>query len=267
MPRIVIDDLDDPRIASYRHLKATNLTRHGHEFVVEGATLVERLLTSGFAIASVLTTDRFSSRLETLVPPEVPTFVVPHEQIGDLVGFRFHRGILACGIRRESPDLATLLERAGARATIVVCPTLDNPENLGAILRSADAFGTLAVLVGPRCPDPLTRRVIRVSMGAALRLPVLTPNDLPGIIDILRDHHGFRIIAAVAKGEAEAIEQYRRPDRVALLLGGEAFGLDDAWLALADEHVTIPMRPGADSLNVAVAAGIFLHTLRCERPS
>jgi tRNA G18 (ribose-2'-O)-methylase SpoU len=141
----------------------------------------------------------------------------------------------------------------------VVCPTLDKPDNLGAILRIADVFGVDAVLIGGSCPDPLSRRVIRVSMGAALRLPAFVFEDLLGTVGQLRADHALELIAADAHPDAEPIGGSPRPDRLALLLGSEAFGLDADWLALADRRVTIPMRPGADSLNVAVAAGIFLH--------
>ncbi len=259
MPRVPISDLDDPRIAPYRHLKATNATRGGSRFVVEGETLVDRLLASRFPVESVLTTARFEPRFASKIPDDIPLFVVPDDQIGELVSFPFHRGILACGRRRDWPGLASTLAAPAGRTTLVICPMLDKPDNLGAILRVGDAFGVDAVLVGDRSPDPLSRRVIRVSMGSALRLPVYTPTDLTETVDRLRADHAIEIIAAVAHPDAEPLDLAPRPDRLALLLGSEAFGLDTAWLARADRKVTIPMRPGVDSLNVAVAAGILLH--------
>ena len=96
-------------------------------------------------------------------------------------------------------------------------------------------------------------------MGAALRLPVFAPDDLMGTIGRLRADHGLRDDRRRRPARRRAAAIAPGPDRLALLLGSEAFGLDDAWLGLADRRVTIPMRPGADSLNVAVAAGIFLH--------
>jgi tRNA G18 (ribose-2'-O)-methylase SpoU len=257
MPRIPIDDLDDPRLVLYRHLKATNETRGGETFVVEGEKLVYRLLASRFPTESVLVTDRYEAHHASQVPEDVPMFVIPHERIETLVGYHFHRGVLACGRRRAWPELAETLRGVGLRSTLVVCPTLDKPDNLGAILRICDVFGVDAVLIGDSCPDPLSRRVIRVSMGAALRLPVYVPDDLIGMVEQLRDEH--EIIATVAEPDAEVLGRVARPDRVALLLGSEAFGLEPEWLNLADRRVTIPMRPGADSLNVAVAAGILLY--------
>jgi tRNA G18 (ribose-2'-O)-methylase SpoU len=259
MPRIPIDDLDDPRLAIYRHLKATNETRGGDTFIVEGEKLVYRLLGSRFPVDSVLVTDRYEGHHSPQVPDDVPMFVIPHEQIETLVGYHFHRGVLACGRRRAWPDLDSTLRVLPERATLVVCPTLDKPDNLGAILRIADAFGVDAVLIGDSCPDPLSRRVVRVSMGAALRLPVFVEEDLLAAMGRVRVEHGFGLIAADAHDDAEPLDVVARPDRLALVLGSEAFGLDAGWLAMADRRVIIPMRPGADSLNVAVAAGILLH--------
>ena len=259
MPRIPIIDLDDPRLAIYRHLKATNETRGGDTFIVEGEKLVHRLLASRFPVDSVLVTDRYEGHHAPAVPDLVPMYVIPHDRIEALVGYHFHRGVLACGRRRGWADLDSSLRDSGPRSTLVVCPVLDKPDNLGAILRIADAFGVAAVLVGGACPDPLARRVIRVSMGAALRLPAYVEDDLLATVGRLKREEGFAIVAADAHADAEPLGRVDRADRLALVLGGEAFGLGADWLALADRRVTIPMRPGADSLNVAVAAGIVLH--------
>ena len=267
MPRVPIDDLDDPRIASYRHLKATNLTRGGDTFVVEGEKLLNRLIESPFPLVSVLMTDRHEPRIAARVPEEVPRFVVPRALISLLVGFNFHRGVLASGRRRPWPHLADLVHAAGREAMVVICPALHNPENLGTIVRIGDVFGVDAVVVGARgCPDPLSRRVLRVSMGAALRLPVIDSVDLVGDVERLRSEWGFQLAATVVDPDAEPLDAVRRPDRLALLLGSEGDGLGPDWVARCDRRITIPMRPGAESLNVAVAAGIVLYHLTTRRP-
>jgi tRNA G18 (ribose-2'-O)-methylase SpoU len=259
MPRVSITDLDDPRIAVYRHLKATNRTRSSEEFVVEGMKLVERLLGSRFPTASVLVDDRHEARVSTKVPPEVPLYVLPHAALDLLVGFNFHQGVLASGLRRPWPGLDALMAGMGARATLIVCPRLDNPENLGALIRLGDVFGVDAIVAGPRCPDPLSRRVLRVSMGTALRLPLIVPDDLGRDVDRLGANHGFTIAATVVTPNAEPLDTFRRPGRLALVFGNESSGLDPAWVARCQRRLTIPMRPGAESLNVAVSAGIVLH--------
>ncbi len=262
MPRVPIDDLGDPRIAVYRHLKATNLTRAGDWFVVEGEKLVDRLIASPFPLASILVTDRHEPRIAARVPADVPLFVVPHSLIGAVVGFNFHQGVLGCGLRRPWPDLGETVERAGERLTLVVCPRLDNPENLGAIVRIGDVFGVDAILVGGRCPDPFSRRVLRVSMGMVLRIPVIASEDLKRDLEWLRSRSGVQLAATVVDPGAEPLDTAGRPDRFALLLGCEGNGLEPSWINLCDRRITIPMRSGAESLNVAVAAGILLYHFR-----
>ena len=267
MPRIPIDDLDDPRLSIYRHLKPTNGTRSADAFVVEGPTLVERLLLGPFRTESVVASDRFADRFEPRVPLDVPMYVISHDRVGELVGFHFHRGVLGSGSRtpRPWPDLATTLAASDPRSPVVICPSLDKPDNLGTILRVADAFGVAAVLVGGSCPDELSRRVIRVSMGSAFRVPVYVEPDLRPVAAWLRSALGFELVATVSAGEATPIDRAPRPGRVGLILGHEMHGLDAEWLGMADRRLTIAMRPGTDSLNVGVAAGILLHHVAGDR--
>jgi tRNA G18 (ribose-2'-O)-methylase SpoU len=189
----------------------------------------------------------------------VPLYVVPHAALDLLVGFNFHQGVLACGVRRRWPDLTALAADWGRRATVLVCPRLDNPENLGALIRLGDVFGIEALLVGPRCPDPLSRRVLRVSMGRALRLPVVASEAPERDVARLGAGWGFATVATVTDPEAEPLDVFHRPDRLALVFGSESAGLDSEWVARCDRRLTIPMRRGAESLNVAVAAGIVLY--------
>jgi tRNA G18 (ribose-2'-O)-methylase SpoU len=259
MPRIPIDDLDDPRIAIYRSLKATNQTRGLDQFVVEGQRLVSRLLGSRFPVVSALLTDRYEPKLAAEVPEAVPAYVVPHRLIDAVVGFPFHRGVLACGRRRPWPPLAELVSDRDRRLCLVICPKLSNPENLGAIARIGDVFGIDAILAGPECPDPLSRRVLRVSMGAVLCLPVIVADRLLEAAGGLSQAAGVELLAAVADPGAEPFENVPPPRRSALVLGDEHEGIDPRWRALCGRAVTIPMRPGASSLNVAVAAGILIY--------
>jgi tRNA G18 (ribose-2'-O)-methylase SpoU len=259
MPRIPIDDLDDPRIAVYRSLKATNRTRDLDQFVVEGERLVTRLLDSRFPIVSALLADRYEGRLSRPLPQDVPVYVVSHAMIDQVVGFPFHRGILACGQRRPWPTIDDLIADPERAFFAVICPKISNPENLGAIARIGDVFGIDVVLAGPECPDPLSRRVLRVSMGAALRVPVIVSARPIEAASRLAASAGFELIAAVADPAAEPFERVPRPRRVGLVLGDEHEGVDPEWLALCQRAVTIPMRTGASSLNVAVAAGILIY--------
>ncbi len=261
MTRELVTDLDDPRIAIYRALKATNLTRGLDQFVVEGEKLVERLQASRFPLVSILATDRYVTRLQGRLPEDVPVYVVSHDRIHAVVGFPFHRGVLACGQRMAWPPAEEIVGQGGRYCTLAVCPRLSNPENLGAIARIGDVFGIDAILAGPSCPDPLSRRVLRVSMGAALRLPVVIVDRLDQLADQLAGSFQIEFWAAVADPLADSFEQISRPDRVALVVGEEDEGVSPDWLARCRQSITIPMRLGASSLNVSVATGILLYHL------
>ncbi len=259
MPRIPIDDLDDPRIAIYRSLKVTNETRRLSQFVVEGERLVERLLLSRFPVVSLLVTDRHESKLGVSIADDVPVYVVPHSLVNAIVGFPFHRGVLACAERRPWPSLEEIVAGPDRPLFLAICPKVSNPENLGALARIGDVFGIDAILIGPECPDPFSRRVLRVSMGAVLRLPVSVQDCLIDVADRLAGTGGVELFAAVADPVAESFEDVARPRRLGLVLGDEHQGIDPEWLDRCARAVTIPMRPGASSLNVAVAAGILIH--------
>jgi tRNA G18 (ribose-2'-O)-methylase SpoU len=259
MPRVPIADLDDPRIAVYRSLKATNQTRSSGQFIVEGEKLLDRLLASRFPVASVLSGDRHEQRVAPKLTADTPLYVVPHRLLDLLVGFNFHQGVLAAGVRVAGPELDDVAAGLGAKATVMVCPRLDSPENLGALVRLADVFGVQAIVVGPRCPDPLSRRVLRVSMGTSLQVPVIASPSPGDDLARLGSTWGFTTVATTTAPDAEPLHAFQRPARLALVFGSEAAGLDAAWLEQCDRRLTIAMRPGAESLNVAVAAGIILH--------
>ncbi len=259
MPVIALTSLEDPRLAVYRHLKTSNAGRDARAFVVEGAKLVDRLLSSPFTVLSALADTNHCGMIEPRLSPDVPLFVLPRPALRELIGYEFHQGVLASGRRGTFQNFDTLMADPRPRRTIVVCPSLNNPENLGTILRLADVFDVEAVLVGPSCPDPFSRRVLRVSMGFALWRSVFVLDDLIGACERLRARAGFAILGAVATSGAEPFDARPRPDRSLLVLGHEATGIDGAWIKACDRAITVPMRPGAESLNVAVATGVLLH--------
>ena len=236
-----VNDPSDPRLAPYRDLKDRRLAREGGRFIVEGEHLVRRLLASDFEAESVLVTERRAERFLADAPGECPVYVVPEELLEGLVGFHFHRGVMACGLRRRGPTLGALLASASERSLLVVCPDVNNAENLGAILRVSAAFGADGILLGESCCDPFARRAIRVSMGAVFSVPITQSEGLAADLASLRERWGFERIAAVLDETATPLRNVARPGRAALLLGGEADGLSGQWLALCDRRVTIPM--------------------------
>lgn len=260
MPRIPVASADDPRLRPYRGLKGRDLAAAEGLFVAEGEILVRQLLASDFATHSVLLAEsRMASLARLAVPEEVPLLVAPERLIDEIAGFRFHRGVLACGRRRPFPTLERILAEREGRVTLAVCPVIASAENLGSLVRTCEAFGTAALTLGPGGCDPFGRRVVRVSMGGVLRLPIVRADSVLPWLDVLRARHRFELAAAVLDREAEPLERASRPERLALLFGSEGEGLDEGIAARCDRRIRIPMAAGVDSLNVAAAAAVFLY--------
>jgi len=257
MPVLQLNSFDDSRLAPYRELKDRTLAaRHGL-FVAEGEHLVRRLLASDFETASVLLADRRTEEIAPLVPGSVNVFVLPQNELNRVVGYKFHSGVIAMGVRKPSPTLSDVVKPTGP-VKLVICPDTTNGENLGSLIRLSAGFGADAMLVGPRSIDLFMRQVVRVSMGTIFQLPVVQSTDLSADLQQLKQQ-GVRLIASVLDPSAAPLASAARRDRSAILFGNEAQGLDSGTLSLCDERITIPMHRGTDSLNVAVAAGIFLY--------
>jgi tRNA G18 (ribose-2'-O)-methylase SpoU len=175
-----------------------------------------------------------------------------------VAGFHIHRGILAVGRRAPQPAAADLLAALGERALVLGLFGIANHDNMGGILRNAAAFGVDAVILDTACCDPLYRKAIRVSVGAALVAPLarLAADEDPVA---LLGRFGFEAIA-LSPSASLPMSGLARAPRAALLLGAEGPGLPETILAKA-RAVSVPMAPGLDSLNVATASGIALHHL------
>lgn len=258
MPLIRIESLDDPRILAYRDLPRSKLPRRAGLFIAEGRLLVERLLASDFETESILVESRQWPAIEPLVPATTPVYQIPAGMVEQIVGYNFHRGIIACGRRKQVQSAFTWPRTS--RATVVVCIRVHDPENLGGIIRNCAAFGVTAVILSPQCCDPFSRRVLRVSMGSVLRVPIVESVSLESELEKLKAAD-FQFTATVLDPAVTPIHRFRRAARQALLLGNEAHGLESAWIERCDQQVTIPIYHGVDSLNVAVASGICLYQL------
>lgn len=258
MPVIRIESLDDPRVASYRNLKDRELVHRCGRFIAEGEFVVRRLLSSRFETESILLADRCLADLAAVAGDDVTIFSAPQEVLNEIVGYRFHTGVLACGVRPASPQLAEIAQRDG-EMLLVICPDLNNNENLGSMIRIAAGFGATALLLGEKSCDPFFRQTVRVSMGTIFSLPIIESTNLVSDLKLLKQLN-FERIATVLDPAAEPLAQARRRGkRTALVFGNEAQGLSPEVLAYADRKLTIPMQLGTDSLNVAVSAGIILH--------
>jgi tRNA G18 (ribose-2'-O)-methylase SpoU len=260
MDPVYINDPADPRIQAYANIKERDLVGRQGRFVAEGKVVLNVLFGARrFEAQSVLLLENRLAGMErtlALVPPEVPVYVAPQEVLDAVAGFHMHRGVLAIGRKREPEPLDALLADLPPRALVVALVGISNHDNMGAIFRNAAAFGADAVLLDPTCCDPLYRKAIRVSVGAALKVPFATAETVDDLVARLAAH-GFGQIALSPRGKVEC-RMAGRPPRLALYFGTEGEGLPQALIDRLDT-VRIAMAEGFDSLNVAAASAIALH--------
>jgi tRNA G18 (ribose-2'-O)-methylase SpoU len=195
-------------------------------------------------------------------PAETAVFVAPPRVLNQIIGFRFHTGVVATGVREKSPKLQDAIPAEG-RVLVVVCPEIANAENLGGLIRLSAGFGATAMLLGERCHDPWVRMTIRVSMGTVFSLPIVLSDNIARDLERLKELNVERI-ATVLDPSAEVLAKSKPSPRMAILFGNEAHGLAAEHYTPCERRVTIPMKLGTDSLNVAVAAGIVLHHYTAE---
>jgi len=259
---IPISDPADPRLADYRDLRDVQLRSHleveNGLFLAEGAKVVRRALEAGFTPRSFLMAEKWVDGLADVVG-DAPVFVAAEDVVEELTGFHVHRGALAAFERKPLPSLETVL--AGARSVLVLEDIVDHT-NVGAVFRSGAAMGFDAVLLAPRCADPLYRRAIKVGMGAVFALPWTRMPDWHSALPDL-SARGFTTVALTLAEDALPIEDaVAGVDRLALVLGSEGHGLSARWEQSADRRAIIEMAEGIDSLNVAAASAVACYVAK-----
>jgi tRNA G18 (ribose-2'-O)-methylase SpoU len=263
---IPVDSVDAPGLDDYRDLAHPDRLLARDLFVAEGRLVVERMVRlGGYRLRSLLLTDAAAAAMAPIladVPADVPIYVAGHAVMNGVVGFNIHRGCLALA---ERPPV-TALSAADLRGVdrVLVLEGVNNPDNVGGLFRAGAALGAAMVLLGPDCGDPLYRKAIRTSMGAALSLPWRVAPSWPEALTELQ-RTGLAIVACTPSPDAPSLYEVALPARAAVLVGAEGPGLPARTLALADLRVRIPMHGGIDSLNVTTAAAIVLSALDARR--
>jgi tRNA G18 (ribose-2'-O)-methylase SpoU len=268
---IEVDRAADARLADYTRLTDAALRIHLEAehglFIAEGTKVITRAVAAGYPVRSLLLGQSRVADLPALAEAaaDAPVYLVPDEVAESLTGYRIHRGALAALGRKPLPEVGAVT--ADARRIVVLEDLVDHG-NVGAIFRCAAALGVDAVVLSPRCADPLYRRSVKVSMGAVFAIPYARMADWHDGLAELKSG-GFRVLALTPDERATPVTSALRAanaERVALVLGTEGDGLSARWLNEADEAVRIPMNPaaraaGVDSLNVVAAAAIACHLL------
>jgi tRNA G18 (ribose-2'-O)-methylase SpoU len=267
---VSVSDAADPRLTDYLDLTDVELRRRREPaeglFLAEGANVVARALRAGYRPRSLLLLrdrlDREDVRLAAAAVSalEAPVYVADAEVLVDLTGYDVHRGVLAAFERKALPSVGDLLREAHR---VLVLEDVVDHTNLGAAFRSAAALGVDAVLVTPRCADPLYRRSVRVSMGTVFAVPWTRLTSWPTDLALL-SAAGFATAALALAEDAITLDELagQQHERLALVLGTEGSGLRASTLAATDVRVRIPMSGGVDSLNVAAAAAVACYVTR-----
>ena len=244
-------------LALVANLKERDLKAEGI-CIGEGRFTVERMLAAGLKALRIVSVPGMAHRLEAAASGPLPLTTLSQPEIAAIAGYPFHRGCIGVFSRPVLTPVEELTPTA--EGLFLILDGVTDPVNIGGILRSAAAFGIEAVLLGARCGDPFSRRGIRASMASCFSLPLADAGDASRTVTFLRSRE-IRLIGTDLSPDAIPLEDFdpRRP--LALVLGNEGHGLSDQWREVCDEFVMIPVSSTVDSLNVGVAAGIFLHQL------
>lgn len=261
---IEITSLLDRRVAEYAHVGEPGWLRERGVFVAEGRLVVRRLFEAhGFTVRSVLVTRVAHAALQDVLDPaRCPIYLCEQDVMNQLAGFNFHRGCLALG---ERPAAIDPVSRFQSARCLLALEGVGNPDNVGGLFRVAAAFGVDGILLDPTSGDPLYRKAIRTSMGAAFKMPFARTEEWLDTLAAIRSAESD-VVALTPDASATSLTDYfndRSPDRrIILMLGAEGPGLSRPAIAAATHRVRIPIAEDVDSLNVVVAAGIALAALR-----
>ena len=263
-----ITDPGDERVRDYFALTDVDLRTKVEParglYLAESEKVIRRALGAGHRPRSFLMARRWLTDLADLVEQAesqaVPVYVAAAGVIEAMTGFHLHRGALA-SMHRPTLVAPEVLLRNASR--VVILEDIVDHTNVGALFRSAAGLGVDAVLITPRCADPLYRRAVRVSMGAVFQVPWTRLDGWPGSLKVLRDN-GFTVAALALADGATSLDDLvpALPQRLAMVLGTEGDGLSRRAVRDADLVVRIPMAPGVDSLNVAAAGAVAMWALR-----
>jgi len=263
-----VGEAGDPRLADYTSLTDVALRRVREPaeglFMAESTQVIRRALAAGHRLRSVLTAPRWLPEmpdvLDAAAGQGAPVLVAEEPLLTRITGFHLHRGALAAMHRPPLVPVAAVL--AGARRAVVLEDLVDHT-NVGAVFRSAAALGVQAVLVTPRCADPLYRRSVRVSMGTVFAVPWTRIAPWPAALAEVRAA-GFTVAALGVRPGAVPLDEVAAapPERLCWVLGTEGDGLSPPALAATDVTVAIPMTGGVDSLNAAAAAAVAFWATR-----
>jgi tRNA G18 (ribose-2'-O)-methylase SpoU len=262
---ILVDDPDDARLAVFRLNERGLASRPQRRdpsgaglFLAEGDLVVQRALAAGCEPVAALVDASRPPAIITQFPAGTEVYGGGERVRTMVTGLGVAHSIVAVFQRPPRPTAAQLGERS---TRLVIVEAVDNPANMGSIVRNAAALGWQGLILDTTSADPLARRSLRASMGHAAAFPFAREPDLPAVLDQLR-RLDFAIVALTPSANAVRLDEIAATERLAILIGSERTGLRAETMALATHAAAIPMAAGIDSLNAAAATAIACYVLR-----
>ena len=244
-----ITSLKNPKVAAWKALKDRKGRRESGCFLVEGRKMVEEALASAFDVETVLVQEG----MELPDGLTMPVYELPAHVLTAVCDTKTPQGIAA---------VVRMKEQSALGKHIVVLDGVQDPGNVGTIIRTADAAGFDGAILGPGCADLYGAKTLRATMGSVFRVPVLPTNDLPGTLEAMK-REGYAV-AATELGGQDFYACCPRGKAI-LVIGSEGQGISKPVRDAATHHLALPMRGGAESLNAAVAAGIMIYEMAREQ--
>ena len=244
----LLSSLKNPRVLSWKSLKDKKGRDSQNAFLVEGVRMVQEALSSSFEVQALLLREDFQP--EYPLPADIPAYLLPAHVFQSVCDTKTPQGIAAVLTRRTR-------EAAGPR--LLALDGVQDPGNVGTIIRTADAAGFTGVLFSPECADLFSPKVLRATMGSIFRLGFSFPSSLPEALEQIKKD-GYSVLSSQLDG-APFYDRKDVASSFVLVIGNEGNGVSDAVKAAATHHLCLPMRGGAESLNAAVAAGIMMYDL------
>lgn len=225
-------------------------------FLAEGLKLVPELA-KGAVIKVIFYTDKAVEKAPELAEMPGEHYRIEEHVAEKLAGVQSNQGVFAV---LETPHAAMSVLHAGGR--YLALEGVQDPGNVGTLLRSAAAFGFDAVILGAGCADPFSPKTLRASMGAAARIPLVQTQDLPAVLGTLRAEGVLCLAAALYRSRPLSEVDAACPGGVCAVIGSEGQGLTEQTIAACDAAVRIPMTDRAESLNAGIAGSVLLWHFR-----
>jgi TrmH family RNA methyltransferase len=265
-----IEGRHNPLVKQLRQAFAHSELTEAGDCAIEGLRILEEAIRSGLRFSSVFFRESAQERAERLLPQigaQVETLLLPDKLFDSLVPSESPQGVAAL-VRLKHFSLEDILERLQV-GPIIILAGLQDPGNLGTILRSSEAFGSAGVILGEGTVSPFNSKVVRASAGSVFRLPIIhnqgksADAKLEGVSEKLRAQ-GVRLIAT-SSHKGTPLDQADLKNPSAIFFGNEGSGLPRDLMAKMDESIAIPHTPQVESLNAGVAASIVLYEAARQR--